>query len=786
MIDLRPYQLRAIDGARAAIRAGKRAVLLQSPTGSGKTTIGAQIAHGRIERGGKVAWYAHRRELISQAADRLRLFGLDVAIHGDRPSAPVQVTSVQTALSRREIPHADLVILDEAHHYVADEWAVVPKTYRESNALILGLTATPERADGTGLGEIFDELVVVAQLKELTDLGFLVPCEVLAPNGRVQKLAADPWEAYLKHAPGSSAVVFAYRVQHAEDFADGFRKNGVDAEVVHGELPKDERDSILARLADGSLPVVVNVNVLTEGWDCLDSETEILTSRGWRGMGAVNGGDEVYSLNTSTGRGEFVHVLEYGEREMRDGERMVSIESQHANIRVTEGHRFWLKYRDPKRNGALSASWITKTGAELVGRRSAYALPVAAEPSAHFPGLPLSDDDLRFVAWFMTDGGFVDRYVAISQTVHKHADRIRSLLTRLGFDFLERTRDPGAGSYPNAQPCVEFRVPKGTGSNVRRGWFERFAEYLDKNVSPSLHAMTPAQFLVLWEEMLLGDGERGANRSGWLWCDRRSQVDAWEWMAVARGFSVSHSERVTAHGRTVYRVSVRSSRWLTSDPGDDRAARVSFNAPLAGERVWCVRNKNETLFTRRRGKVAVIGNCPRVSTCILARNIGSPSLYLQCVGRILRPAEGKTSALLIDLARNVAMHGPPDEDRIFSLVGAAVTREGAVAPGGVALCRACGFELVGGACPECGREQDPTPEGEGVSLERMRRDAWAAALPTDRRTQCLTKWLIECAQRGHKEGAAMFKYKAVFKRWPEAVVKLAAMQALREWQRRAS
>jgi superfamily II DNA or RNA helicase len=279
VIEHREYQHRAIADARAIAVKGVRSLLLVAPTGAGKTTIGAMIAQGRIAKGGRVAWFAHRRELITQAADRLRAFGLDVGANGANVNASVQVTSVQTVLARRQMPTADLVVLDEAHHYVSHRWSEIARSYAAAKALTIGFTATPERADGTGLGEIFDALIVVAQLADLVRSGQLVACDVVAPRGGVKKLALDPVDAWEKYADRRSTVVFAPHVKAAEDFAAQFRARDVAAEVVHGETPIRDRDAILARFAAGDVPVLVNVGVLTEGWDCPRAKVVILARR---------------------------------------------------------------------------------------------------------------------------------------------------------------------------------------------------------------------------------------------------------------------------------------------------------------------------------------------------------------------------------------------------------------------------------------------------------------------------------------------------------------------------
>lgn len=277
-IEERAYQTIAITNARQAFVGGAHAVLIVSPTGSGKTVLVSRIIRSAVSRRSRVALYAHRRELRDQAARTLRRIGVDVDTQGARTSCLVQVTGPQVALARRKLPEADIVVFDEAHHYVADEWGQIPLAYLKAGARIIGLSATPERGDGVGLGGLFDALVVAAQIDELTGLGHLVPCEVIYPRSRTM-LALDPWEAYQRFSPGKSAVVFAPHVKAAEDFALDFRKNGIAAGVVHGNLEDEDRDGVLDQFERGKISVIVNVMVLTEGWDCPRAEVCILARR---------------------------------------------------------------------------------------------------------------------------------------------------------------------------------------------------------------------------------------------------------------------------------------------------------------------------------------------------------------------------------------------------------------------------------------------------------------------------------------------------------------------------
>ena len=244
---LRPYQEQAIQAARAAVAQGHRRILLVSPTGTGKTRILSAIAKSCVARGGSVHWYAHRRELIDQA-------------RAECPEA--EVISTQAAV-RNPRPSPTLQIFDEAHHYVATEWA----TLLSPTATIVGATATPERGDGIGLGEAFDHLIPVISIAEATAQGHLVPCTVHAPEEQLRKnqLAQYPWAAYRQFAPGEPAIVFAPTVDVASDIAEGFRNAGIRARHIHYETK--DRDEVIAQFKSGEIQVLVNVFILTEGFD---------------------------------------------------------------------------------------------------------------------------------------------------------------------------------------------------------------------------------------------------------------------------------------------------------------------------------------------------------------------------------------------------------------------------------------------------------------------------------------------------------------------------------------
>jgi len=289
MIQLRPYQLDSVARIIAAIDP-----LVVAPTGSGKTVIASEIIRRAVNK--HVLFLAHRRELIKQTKKHLAEFGVPAGIIlAGEPmdlTKAVQVGSVQTFHSRyirvgKDLPHADIVFIDEAHHARARTYRKIVESY--PNAKIIGMTATPCRRDGRGLGGTFKTMIETPQIDELIKLSYLVPTRVYAPSTpdlrKVQTLHGDYVERELadvmdkpelvgdivshwhRLADRRKTVVFVTSVAHSIHLRDEFIKSGVKAEHIDGSTPKDERDEILAKLSRGEIEVVVNCMVLTEGWD---------------------------------------------------------------------------------------------------------------------------------------------------------------------------------------------------------------------------------------------------------------------------------------------------------------------------------------------------------------------------------------------------------------------------------------------------------------------------------------------------------------------------------------
>lgn len=295
-MNLRPYQSAAVQRIRQSIMAGNRRILCVAPTGSGKTIIGSHILNATSANYKHGIFVAHRREIINQTSDKLERFGTPhgILMAGHRRSAlsRVHVCSVQTFHSRvtngdHQAPPADVVIFDEAHRSIASTYRRLAEHYPD--AIILGLTATPVRGDGRGLGSFYQDMIEVASVADLMQMGFLVRPTVYAPmlpdlsgvkirrgdyaendlqqamdkTELVGNIVRD-WKLY---ADGRPTVVFATGVKHSLHVMEQFREAGVSVAHIDGQTDKSERDEILARMQAGEIQVVTNCMVLTEGWD---------------------------------------------------------------------------------------------------------------------------------------------------------------------------------------------------------------------------------------------------------------------------------------------------------------------------------------------------------------------------------------------------------------------------------------------------------------------------------------------------------------------------------------
>jgi DNA repair protein RadD len=301
-LTLRPYQATLIERTRANFLVGKRSQLLVLPTGGGKTVCFSYMAGRAVEKNLRVWILAHRVELLDQISKTLRQFGVPHGVVapgylGDRRQ-PVQVASVFTLarrLDRYDAP--DLIIVDEAHHAITDStWGRVITAF--PNAKLLGVTATPIRLSGEGLGDLFQSMVVGPTMRDLIEQGALSPYRLFAPAGvdlsgvhtrmgdfvRGEIAAAmdkpsitgDAVKHYQKLAPGRRAVAFCVSVEHAVHVAEQFRAAGISAQAIDGGMDRGLRASVLAEFSAGRIQVLASCDLISEGFDVPAIEAAIL------------------------------------------------------------------------------------------------------------------------------------------------------------------------------------------------------------------------------------------------------------------------------------------------------------------------------------------------------------------------------------------------------------------------------------------------------------------------------------------------------------------------------
>lgn len=301
MIQLRDYQQSLITDIRERFRSLDRTVLVQLATGGGKTVTSAYMVKTAAERGRRCWWVVHRREIILQAS---RTFWSMEIPHSlvmggnitDR-DAMVQVGSVQT-LARRlgKLPPPDLIIFDECHHMGASQYQQIYEAC--PRAQVVGLTATPWRLDGRGLGAWFDGMVQGPSVADLMERGALCDYKLFAPStadtsaiatqggdfkrDQLSKLmdkpsiVGDAVQHYQRIAPGKRAIVFAVSVEHSQNVAAQFRAAGIAAAHVDGSMDTGARDAIVRDFSEGTLQVLSNADLFGEGFDVPAVEAVIL------------------------------------------------------------------------------------------------------------------------------------------------------------------------------------------------------------------------------------------------------------------------------------------------------------------------------------------------------------------------------------------------------------------------------------------------------------------------------------------------------------------------------
>ena len=359
--ELRDYQETGITNLRNALAAGHKRIMFQLPTGAGKTATAAAIIRSALGKGKRIHFTVPALSLITQTIDSFKQDGIyDIGVmqgihEMTDKDQPVQICSVQT-LTRRFIPKADLVIIDEAHvmfqlydRWFSDpEWADVP---------IIGLSATPWTK---GLGKLYSKLVVGTTTQELIDRGILSPFRVFAPShpdlsgvktvagdydaeglGNAMNkahLVADIVETWLNKGEDRPTLIYCVNRAHAQNIAAAFNAANVPCGYMDGTMPVDERDDLIAQFRRGDLRMIANVGVLTTGVDlpfisCLilarptKSEMLFVQIMG-RGLRRDEGKKDCLILDHSDTTSRLGFCTDIHHDELNDGRKRVSSSSK--------------------------------------------------------------------------------------------------------------------------------------------------------------------------------------------------------------------------------------------------------------------------------------------------------------------------------------------------------------------------------------------------------------------------------------------------------------------------
>jgi ATP-dependent helicase IRC3 len=305
---LRPYQQEALDAILHHEDNGIKRQLVVLPTGAGKTVIFSHLPKIRSHSLPMLV-LAHREELLDQARSKILASNPELSVEVEQASrhaghVDVVVASVAT-LGRNNTPRINdypkdyfkSIVIDEAHHAAAPSYRRVIDYFNSD--FVLGVTATPQRSDSTRLIDVFEEIVYYKSIQDLIQDGWLAPLvgyrvktntdisKVEITNGdysqgQLENAINNPERnahivaSYINLAPSKKALVFASGVRHAEELALSFRQASVETAVILGTTPSEERKTILSKFSTGEIKVIVNVGVLTEGFDEPSVEAIIL------------------------------------------------------------------------------------------------------------------------------------------------------------------------------------------------------------------------------------------------------------------------------------------------------------------------------------------------------------------------------------------------------------------------------------------------------------------------------------------------------------------------------
>lgn len=638
--------------------------------------------------------------------------------------AQILFGGIQTIWNKtNKIGFVDVILIDECHMISRDNDSSYGKLFaalREINPdiKIVGLTATPYRLDSGRLDQgedrMFDKVIYTYSIADGVRDGYLTPLSTKETASEIstfgvkkagkdfQKTAlgkaadeiteAAVAEIVAKGADRRSWLAFCSGKEHAYHVRDAIRRHGITCEAICDDTPSAERKRILEAYKNYEIRCLTNNSVLTKGFNhkgvdliaalrptlsvslylqmCLDDKTEILTRRGWMGPETIKGDDLVAGFDADSGEIKWQGINGVVDRKIDPSERMVGVDAPHIDFRITDGHNLVLATRSSRIKREDKPNWILETAGTAMERRSNIFLPVAGNMKA--TGLSLTDPEISFLGWFLSDGTLSRKNNAISisqQVTSPQIPHIKRTLDACGFRYGIHIAKRNNQYADNARFFVSYgdvRIPNGTGD---KGW-NRLAEFInsDKVITDSYDDISREQLLVLLDSLNRGDGHKGLGKATWTQRTyhitfglNKSAASRIQELCILRGIRANVSFRDPSNA--TLRACVEKDRAViggSAERGVGRSAIVDREA-VANERVWCVETDMGTIITRRNGKVTIMGNCGRGTRSIYRAGFNEYDPKLTANDRRQAIADGpKPSCLILDFARLVDEHGPVD------------------------------------------------------------------------------------------------------------------------------
>ena len=278
-LKLRDYQEELVNGIKQSMIAGNHSIIVQSPPRSGKTVVMAHIAKGATDKGNKVLFFSHRKEINEQVYKTFEANDVNMEL--------VTIGGVQSLVRKLDkLPKPTIILIDEAHHSKASSYKKIIDYF--PNAYKLLFTGTPVRLDGSGFDDIAEAIVLGKSVKWLQEHGRIAPFKYYAPlminesalkkrageftKGSVDEtmktvIYGDVIKHYEKLAKGKQAIVYTHSVEVSENVSKAFNEAGYNSIAVSGKTPREARETAMRAFRNGDLKIMVNCELFTEGID---------------------------------------------------------------------------------------------------------------------------------------------------------------------------------------------------------------------------------------------------------------------------------------------------------------------------------------------------------------------------------------------------------------------------------------------------------------------------------------------------------------------------------------